>query len=173
MSKAPDALRFINGYPAAVQQQVQTLIAEGRLGAHLANRYPGRHAVQTDKALNDYTQALKQAGMRSAPPIHKVIYDGKLDVLRNALGLHSSISRVQGSRLTAKSEIRIAALFKTVAPEFLEMIVVHELAHLRHAAHDKGFYQLCQHLLPEYHQIEFDLRLLLILRELLPSNCRI
>jgi hypothetical protein len=41
------------------------------------------------------------------------------------------------------------------------MIVVHELAHLRQRAHDKPFYALCEHMLPGYHQIEFDTRLYL------------
>jgi predicted metal-dependent hydrolase len=36
------------------------------------------------------------------------------------------------------------------------------LAHLRVRDHDKAFYQLCQHMLPDYHQLEFDLRLWLI-----------
>ena len=41
------------------------------------------------------------------------------------------------------------------------MIVVHELAHLREKDHNKGFYQLCEHMEPDYHQLEFDLRLYL------------
>ena len=41
------------------------------------------------------------------------------------------------------------------------MIVVHELAHLREKDHGKAFYQLCQHMEPQYHQYEFDLRLYL------------
>jgi len=41
------------------------------------------------------------------------------------------------------------------------MIVVHELAHLKEAEHDKSFYQLCTHMAPDYHQLEFDLRLYL------------
>ena len=45
------------------------------------------------------------------------------------------------------------------------MIVVHELAHLKHADHDKAFYQLCTHMLPDYHQLEFDVRLYLTYRE--------
>ena len=42
--------------------------------------------------------------------------------------------------------------------EFLRMIVVHELAHMNEREHDKAFYQLCQHMKPDYHQLEFDLR---------------
>jgi len=41
------------------------------------------------------------------------------------------------------------------------MIVVHELAHLKERAHDKAFYALCTHMAPDYHQLEFDLRLYL------------
>lgn len=145
------------------------LIAQERLGAHLTQRYPDRHAVQSDKALYAYTAALKQQYLKNAPGIDKVLYDNKLDVVRNALGLHTAISRVQGGRLKAKKEIRVATLFKAAAPEFLQMIVVHELAHLKHAEHDKAFYQLCEYMLPEYHQREFDLRVYLTWRDL-PGN---
>jgi predicted metal-dependent hydrolase len=44
---------------------------------------------------------------------------------------------------------------------FLRMIVVHELAHLKEYAHNKAFYQLCTHMEPDYHQLEFDTRLYL------------
>ena len=33
------------------------------------------------------------------------------------------------------------------------------LAHLKEPQHDKAFYALCQHMEPDYHQLEFDLRL--------------
>lgn len=158
--------RFVGGYPTSVQAQVQTLVAQAQLGAHLARCYPDTHGIQTDRALHEYVLGLKQAHLRSAGPLHKVLWQNKMDVLHNVLGLHTSISRVQGSRLKAKAEIRIASLFKSTAPEFLEMVVVHELAHLREREHNKAFYQLCEHLLPGYHQVEFDLRLLMLHRAL-------
>jgi predicted metal-dependent hydrolase len=68
---------------------------------------------------------------------------------------------VQGSRLKSKRELRVAPLFKDIPPAFLKMIVVHELAHLKEKDHDKAFYQLCLSMEPDYHQIEFDLRLYL------------
>ena len=71
------------------------------------------------------------------------------------------MSRVQGSKLKAKREIRVATLFRHLPIEFLRMITVHELAHLREKSHDKAFYQLCTHMEPDYHQFEFDLRLYL------------
>jgi predicted metal-dependent hydrolase len=162
-------LKYLQAYPVAMQDKVRALIVQERLGEHLAKRYPGRHDVQSDKALYAYTNALRQQHLRNAPGIDKVLYDAKLDVVRNALGLHTAISRVQGGRLKAKKEIRVASLFKAAAPEFLEMIVVHELAHLKETEHNKAFYQLCQYMLADYHQREFDLRLYLTWREL-PST---
>ena len=159
-------LRFLNAYSPAVQDSVRRLIAQNRLGEYLAQKYPDRHAVQTDKALHAYISALKQEHLRKAPLINKIAYDSKLDVVRNALGTHTTVSRVQGANLRAKREIRIASLFKEAAPEFLRMIVVHELAHLKESEHNKAFYQLCEYMQPDYHQIEFDLRLLLTYRQL-------
>ncbi|KIV73348.1 MULTISPECIES: M48 metallopeptidase family protein [Pseudomonadaceae] len=161
-----DPLRYLKAYPTHLQEQVRQMIDQGRLGEYLARRYPDRHDVQSDRALYGYTNALRQEHMRSAPAIDKVVYDNKLDVVQNALGLHTAVSRVQGGRLKAKKEIRVASLFKEAAPEFLRMIVVHELAHLRERDHNKAFYQLCEHMLPGYHQLEFDLRLYLTWRDL-------
>ncbi|MCM2330665.1 hypothetical protein SAMN05216229_10547 [Geopseudomonas sagittaria] len=159
-------LKYLTAYPASLQDQVRGLIADNRLGEYLAKRYPERHAVQSDKALYAYVMDLKQQYLRNAPGIDKVLYDSKLDVVRKALGLHTAVSRVQGGKLKAKKEIRVAALFRDAAPEFLQMIVVHELAHLREFDHNKAFYQLCEHMLPGYHQLEFDLRVYLTWREL-------
>ena len=159
-------LKYLSAYPLQLQDQVRRLIADDRLGEYLAKRYPERHAVQSDKALYAYVMELKQQYLRNAPGIDKVLYDSKLDVVRKALGLHTAVSRVQGGKLKAKKEIRVAALFRDAAPQFLQMIVVHELAHLREFDHNKAFYQLCEHMLPGYHQLEFDLRVYLTWREL-------
>ena len=93
-------------------------------------------------------------------------YDNHLHVLRNALGTHTAVSRVQGRSLKAKREIRIASLFQDAPAAFLKMIVVHELAHLKEREHDKAFYALCTHMEPDYHQLEFDTRLWLTALEL-------
>ena len=142
------------------------MIAQNRLGDYLRQRYPERHAVQSDKALYAYAQALKQEHLRNAPNLDKVLFDNRLDLTHRALGLHTAVSRVQGGKLKAKKEIRIAALFKDAAPEFLKMIVVHELAHLKESDHNKAFYQLCEYMQPGYHQLEFDLRVYLTWRDL-------
>lgn len=163
---APSHLRYLNGYPPRLIAQVQQMIDAGKLAETLAARYPERHAVQSDVALYDYVMDLKSTYLRNADQISKVAYDSKLKVITQALGTHTAISRVQGGKLKAKREIRVASLFRDAAPEFLRMIVVHELAHLKEKAHDKAFYALCMHMEPNYHQYEFDLRLSLVAKDL-------
>lgn len=124
-----------------------------------------RHEVRTDRALYDYVMELKARYMRKADPINKVVFDSKLRVIQHALGTHTAVSRVQGGKLKAKREIRVGTLFKDMAPEFLRMIVVHELAHVKERHHDKAFYELCLHMEPQYHQYEFDLRLHLVCQD--------
>ncbi len=149
-----------------MRDRVRALVAEGRLAPTLARRYPAAHDVKTDRVLYDYVNELKSRHMRNAPPLAKVQYDMKLHVVRNALGTHTAVSRVQGGNLKAKREIRVASLFKQAPASFLKMIVVHELAHLKEREHDKAFYALCTHMEPEYHQLELDVRLWLAALEL-------
>ncbi|MEO7390985.1 MAG: YgjP-like metallopeptidase domain-containing protein [Ramlibacter sp.] len=159
-------LPYLQGYPAELLVQVQELISAGTLAQTLARRHREAHDVRTERDLYHYVHEIKSTYMKGAPPIAKVAYDPKLHIVRNALGTHSTVSRVQGSRLKAKREIRIAALFKEAPADFLRMIVVHELAHLKEREHDKAFYALCHHMEPDYHQLEFDLRLWLTAREM-------
>lgn len=154
-------MKYLQGYPEGLRTQVQQLLAQNRLGEMLLKKYPQGHGVRTDKALYDYVLALKNGFLRNAAPLSRVTFDSKLQVIAHALGTHTAISRVQGSKLKAKREIRVASLFKEVPAEFLRMIVVHELAHLKEKDHDKAFYQLCTHMEPSYHQYEFDLRVYL------------
>lgn len=160
------SLKYLTAYPAEVQAQVRQLMDENRLGSVLAQRHPQAHAVRTDAALRDYVGELKQQFMRNAAPIAKVCYDSTLQTVKHALGTHTTVQRVQGAKLKTKHEIRIASVFKSAPADYLKMIVVHELAHLKHALHDKAFYQLCCHMAPDYHQLEFDLRLYLTWLEL-------
>jgi len=156
-----ESLKYLSGYPPHVQARVRELIEQGRLGTMLAEKYSQAHAVRSDGQLRDYVQALKDRHLRKSVPLGKVIYDSKLQVMKHALGTHTAISRVQGDKLKASREIRIATVFRDAPAEFLKMIVVHELAHLKEAEHNKAFYQLCTHMEPDYHQLEFDLRLYL------------
>lgn len=163
MSDVTD-LKYLNGYPPDLLAQVQTLLVENRLGEYLLKKYPEQHEIRTDKALYRYVADLRQAHLKNAPAIDKVLYDSKLDVVKHALGLHTALSRNHGGRLVAKKEIRIGSVFRELPADFLKMIVVHELAHLKEMEHNKAFYQLCEYMQPGYAQLEFDLRLYLTWR---------
>ena len=154
-------LKYLAGYPPHVLAKVQALIGAGRLGEMLDDKYGQLHAVRNDGQLYAYVQELKDRHLRKAAPLGKVIYDTKLQVMKHALGTHTTISRVHGGKLKTSREIRIATVFRDAPAEFLKMIVVHELAHMKEAEHDKAFYRLCMHMEPDYHQLEFDLRLYL------------
>lgn len=156
-----EPFKYLAGYPPHVLAKVQALIGQDRLGQMLNDKYDQLHSVRSDSQLYDYVQALKDRHLRKSVPLGKVIYDSKLQVMKHALGTHTSISRVQGGKLKASREIRIATVFRDAPTEFLKMIVVHELAHLKEAEHDKSFYRLCTHMEPDYHELEFDLRLYL------------
>lgn len=149
---------YLAGYPAHLVESVRTAIAQGKLGNVLLRKYPKMHEIRTDRALYDYTQAIRNRHLKNSPVVSKVAYDSKLRTLQKALGTHTAISRVQGGKIKAKREIRVAALFRDMPADFLRMIVVHELAHLKESEHNRSFYQLCQHMEPDYVQLEFDLR---------------
>lgn len=154
-------LKYLSAYSPTIQKQIQTLLNEQRLAEFLRKKYPTTHQINNDKKLREFALNIKDTYLRKSAPLSKVSFDNKIHVINNALGLHSYVTRIQGGKLKSKNEIRIAAMFKHVPEQFLTMIVVHELAHLKEKDHNKAFYQLCQHMQTDYHQIEFDLRLYL------------
>lgn len=154
----PLALPYLSGYAPALQDKAREWLVTGKAAQWLLNKYPQAHGVRTDKALYDYVDDLKAEYLRNAGQLHKVAYDSKIHVMRNALGLHTRRAIAHGSKLNARHEIHIAAMFKQSPDAFLRMICVHELAHIRIMDHDKAFYQLCMHMEPDYHQLEFDVR---------------
>ncbi|GAA5647438.1 M48 metallopeptidase family protein [Vibrio proteolyticus] len=160
------SLRYVHGYPQHIVEQVESLVTSGKLVRWFEHRYPEKHTIKSEKALLDYTMALKNRFMKKAAPLSKVIYDSKIHLINNALGLHTYASRVHGGKIRSKNEIRIASIFKDAPEPLLKMLVVHELAHLKEKEHNKAFYQLCCHMEPDYHQLELDARLFMIYQEL-------
>lgn len=154
-------LKYLDGYSATLTDQVHRLIDSGKLAELLLKKYPVSHAVKTDKTLYVYVVDIKNQFLRQSNPLSKVVYDDKIDVLHQALGLHTFVSRVQGNNLKSKNEIRIGSIFKNGPLDFLRMIAVHELAHLKEKQHNKAFYKLCEFMAPNYRQLEFDMRLYL------------
>ena len=154
--------RYLTHYPPSLITQVEALIEKDRLAAYLKDKYPEAHNVANDSDLRDYVLSLKNRHMKKSQPLSKILYDHKLHVVNNALGLHSYVSRVQGGKLKTKNELRVSSVFKKIPEAFLNMIVVHEFAHLKEKEHNKAFYRLCLNMLSNYHELELDMRLYLI-----------
>ena len=159
MVRSDPLLHYLAGYPPDLLAGAASLLQQGIVLDTLSRRYGPPHELRTDGALYGYVMQIRGRYLRGTDPLSRVAYDNRLHVVRNALGMHTTVSRVQGGRLKAKREIRVAGLFRQVPEPLLRMIVVHELAHLKERSHDKAFYALCRHMEPAYHQLEFDARL--------------
>lgn len=159
-------LTYLQGYDDETLDGVRRLVERGGLAPYLAAKYPGCHPHTTNTLLRGYVEELRRRHMKTAPAVARVEYDERLVAGEAALGLHTFESRVHGGRLRASSGIRIAGVFRRAPLEFLRMIVVHELAHLREREHTKAFWRLCVAMEADYHQFEFDVRLWLTAREL-------
>ncbi len=129
-------LKYLSHYSNSIQQQVLKLVEENKLQSYLLTQYPTPHEITTDKSLRQYTLALKQQFLKKSAPLSQVKYDDKIHIVNNALGLHTYVSRVQGNKLKSKNELRIGSLFKKAPEALLNMIVVHELAHLKEKEHN-------------------------------------
>ena len=105
-------LRYIQGYPTHLVEQVEGMIQSGKFSTWFDKRYPDRHEIKSEQALYQYAMDIKQRYMRKTPPIKKVIYDGKIHLINNALGLHTFVSKNHGGKLRSVNEIRIANVFK-------------------------------------------------------------
>lgn len=160
------ALTYIAHYPELLKAQIRQLIEQEKLGKYLLLKYPTTHSLTSDKALYAYVMDLRAQFLRKSEPLSKVLYDGKISDINDALGLHRVSIKNHGGRLRSKSEIRVASLFKNAPEPFLKMICVHELAHLKEREHNKAFYALCEKMEPSYHQLEFDVRVYLTYVEL-------
>ena len=154
-------LRYLSSYSQQVKDQALKLIEQNNLSDYLLNKYPTTHQFVNDKSLREYAVSIKNQYIKKSSPLSQVMYDPKIHVINNALGLHTFVSRVQGNKLKSKNEIRISDVFRKSPEAFLKMIVVHELAHLKEKDHNKAFYKLCCHMSNDYHQLEFDMRLYL------------
>lgn len=154
-------MNYITHYPQHLKDQVSKLIEDKTLGNYLLKKYPSKHNFATDKALYEYVMGYKNEYLKKSQ-LSKVVYDGKINDISQALGTHTFVSRIQGGKLKAKNIIKVATLFKEVPEEFLRMIVVHELAHFKEKEHNKAFYSFCEYMMKQYHQVEFDVRLYLL-----------
>ncbi|QUN04660.1 M48 family metallopeptidase [Shewanella yunxiaonensis] len=159
------ATDYLAHYSEEVRAKVTALHQQGLLPQFLLKRHPEVHQIRSDRALYDFTVALKNSYLKKSAPLAKVCFDDKITLSHQALGLHTYAARRQGNKVKTKNEIRISSRLKRAPEAFLRMLVVHELAHLKEKDHNKSFYQLCCHMEPEYHQLEFELRVYLMLAD--------
>jgi len=159
-------LKYLASYPSNITDKIQMMLDKDTLKQFLLQKHPEPHQIYNDKALREYVMNIKNRYLKKSNPLSQIKYDDKIHVINNALGLHTYVSRVQGSKLKSKNELRVGSIFKLSPEPFLNMIVVHELAHLKEKDHNKAFYKLCEHMLPNYHQLEFELRVYLTQLEL-------
>jgi hypothetical protein len=82
-------LKYLAGYSATVTDQVYKLVHNDKLAEVLLKKYPAAHNIRTDKALYAFAVGMKNQFLRQSNPLSKVVYDDKIDVLHQALGLHS------------------------------------------------------------------------------------
>lgn len=106
----PKLLKYISAYPQNIQDQVQNMLDDGQFANFLLKKYPKPHSVANDKDLREYAMDIKNQYMKKSSPLSKVIYDGKIHVINNALGLHSYVPRVQGNKVKMKNELRVSSV---------------------------------------------------------------
>jgi predicted metal-dependent hydrolase len=159
-----DFKHYFQHYPENIRQQVTNLINSDQLVSYFKNKYPTAHQLRSQKQLFEYTNSFKQRYLKNAPKLSNVAYKKQKDLVKNALGTHTFTSQPQGKKLKAKHEIAIAEQLKYAPEPLLKVLIIHELAHFKEKDHNKAFYQLCCHMDSEYHQLELDLRLFLVLQ---------
>jgi predicted metal-dependent hydrolase len=169
----PLPLPYLSDYPSELLVRVRKLIEANQLGEWLREHYPNPAVITNDKALYQYVMDVKNDYLKTAPPLRKICFDDKICTLNRSLGQHSYVTRVQGRNLKSSNELRISSLFKETPPQFLRMVVIHELAHLREREHNKPFYQLCCRMEPNYFQYELGLRLYLTHHDLSAKASRL
>ena len=96
-------LKYISKYPQQVKDQVIQLVEDHKLSDYLLNKYPTTHPYVNDKSLKEYTVSIKNEYIKRSAPLSQVMYDPKIHVIKNALGLHTVISRIQGNKLKRKN----------------------------------------------------------------------
>ena len=120
----PDPLLpYFAGYPPDLLAGAASMLRQGTLLDTLSRRHGPPHDLRTDGALYGYGIQIKSRYLRNADPLSRVTYDNRLHAVRNALGMHTAVSRLQGGRLQAKRALRAARLFTDGPVPLLRLVV--------------------------------------------------
>ena len=102
-------LPYLQSYPASLQQQAGSLVQSGKLGQWLLQRHPQPHQMRSDKALHAYVMGLKGEHMRNSAALAKVVYDSKLQLVYQALGIHVRTGKTMAARPSRAMRSALAA----------------------------------------------------------------
>lgn len=105
---------------------------------------------------------IKNYYMKKIQLLSKVVYDNKIYIVNYVLGFYFYVLWVQGGKLKSKNELWVSDLFKYIFELFLNMIVVYEFVYLKEKDYNKVFYKLCNYMLFDYYQFEFEVCVYLI-----------
>jgi predicted metal-dependent hydrolase len=156
--KPPLALRFVDGEEHLLWGQRYPLIITEKKAAprvalegdaiHLQIR-PGSHSVITRATLlNSWYRMLTQTAL----PALIAQWEPQMNVRAKKLHVQKMKTR-WGSCNTRTHHIRINSELAKKPPECLEYVVVHELVHLLEPSHNRRFYALMDHFLPDWKQV--------------------
>ena len=105
-------LKYLSAYSTELTDKIQTMLDQNSLKTFLLNKYPAPHTIYHDKALREYVLTIKNQYLKKSNPLSQVKFDDKIHVVNNALGLHTYVSRVQGSKLKSKMSYVLVACLK-------------------------------------------------------------
>ncbi|KZN65542.1 hypothetical protein N473_12580 [Pseudoalteromonas luteoviolacea CPMOR-1] len=159
-------LKYFQHYPENLQAQITSLIENNQLQTYFKNKYPCGHQLQNQQTLYQYCTDIKQRFLKNTPRLNNVSFTKHTDMMKGTLGTHTQKQHRHGQKIKARYDIALNNQLKYAPEAILRALIVHELAHFKHADHDKAFYKLCCNMEADYHQLELDLRLFIVLDEL-------
>ena len=107
--------------------------------------------MQISKNKKDYSpddiEALRQKAKKYFPSLVEY-YSEIMQLYPTAVKINSAKTRY-GS-CSGKNSLNFSLYLMGKDPRFIEYVVVHELAHIKHHNHSKAFYELIERYMPDY-----------------------
>ncbi len=85
-------MKYISHYPKDLQDKIKVLIEKEKLSSYIKTKYPTAHTYTNDKTLYSYVMDFKNEYFKKYQ-VSKVMYDGKINVINNALETIECIPR--------------------------------------------------------------------------------
>jgi len=112
--------------------------------------YEREHRIQ-----EDIDRLYREKAKEIIPPLVKR-YSEEMDLYPNRISFRKNRSR-WGS-CSSRNNLTFNTMLIQTPPPFIEYVVVHELAHIRHKNHSRAFWSLVHDILPDYKQREKQIK---------------